>query len=179
MNSLVLTYMLQSCTFVFHFSYLGKTCHLSITWKWKWKWFSRVQLFATPWSPWNSPGQNTGVGSLSLLQRIFPTQGSNPGLPHCRQILYQLSHKGSPRIQEKVAYPFSSGSFGPRNQIGISCIAGGFFTNWAMREALLEKLWKFSVTNIVFKMSSTKHRTEDYSWGKYFLEKTMIENSSF
>ena len=43
--------------------------------------------------PWNSPGQNTEVGSLSLLQGIFPTQGSNPGLPHCRQILYQLSHQ--------------------------------------------------------------------------------------
>ena len=48
------------------------------------------------YSPWNSLGQNTGVGSLSLLQGIFPTQGSNPGLPHCRQILYQLSHQGSP-----------------------------------------------------------------------------------
>ena len=47
------------------------------------------------YSPRNSPGQNTGVGSLSLLQGIFPTQGSNPGFPHCRQILYQLSHKGS------------------------------------------------------------------------------------
>ena len=47
------------------------------------------------YSPRNSPGQNTGVGSLSLLQGIFPTQGSNPGLLHCRQILYQLSHKGS------------------------------------------------------------------------------------
>ena len=46
--------------------------------------------------PWNSPGQNTGVGSLSLLQGIFPTQGSNPGLLRCKQILYQLSHKGSP-----------------------------------------------------------------------------------
>ena len=44
---------------------------------------------------WNSPGQNPGVGSLSLLQGIFPTQGSNPGLPHCRRILYQLSHQGS------------------------------------------------------------------------------------
>ena len=43
------------------------------------------------YSPWNSPGQNTGVGSLSFLQGIFPTQGSNPGLPHCRQILYQLN----------------------------------------------------------------------------------------
>ena len=42
-------------------------------------------------SPWNSPGQNTGVGNLSLLQGIFPTQGSNPGLLHCRRILYQLS----------------------------------------------------------------------------------------
>ena len=44
-------------------------------------------------SPWNSPGQNTGVGSLCLLPGIFQTQGSNPGLSRCRQILYQLSHK--------------------------------------------------------------------------------------
>ena len=47
------------------------------------------------YSPWNSPGQNAGVGILFLLQGTFPTQVSNPGLPHCRQILYQLSHKGS------------------------------------------------------------------------------------
>ena len=46
-------------------------------------------------SLWNSPGQNTGVHSLSFLQGIFPTQGSSPGLPHCRRTLYQLSHKGS------------------------------------------------------------------------------------
>ena len=82
-------------------------------------------------------GQNTGVGSLSLLQGIFPTQislteGLNPGLPHCRQILYQLGHQGSPRILEWVAYPFSSGSSQPRNRTRVSCIAGGFFTNWAM-----------------------------------------------
>ena len=48
------------------------------------------------YSPWNSPGQNTGVGSRSLLQGIFPTQGSNPGLLHCRLNHYQLSHQGSP-----------------------------------------------------------------------------------
>ena len=48
------------------------------------------------YSPRNSPGQNTGVGGCSLLQRIFPTQGSNPGLAHCRWILYQLSYKGNP-----------------------------------------------------------------------------------
>ena len=52
------------------------------------------------YSQWNSPGQNTGVGSCSLLQGIFPTQGSNPGLWHCRQILYQLRHKASPWLME-------------------------------------------------------------------------------
>ena len=82
--------------------------------------------------PWNSPGQNTGVGSHSLLQWIFPIQGSNPGLPLCRQILYQLNHKGSPRILEWVDYPFSRGSSKPRHW--VSCIAGRFFTRWAMRE---------------------------------------------
>ena len=61
------------------------------------------------YSPWNSPGQNSGAGSLSLLQGIFPTQRSNPGLPHCRQILYQLDHKARPRILEWVDYPFSRG----------------------------------------------------------------------
>ena len=67
------------------------------------------------YSPWDSPTQNTGVGSLCLLQGIFPTQGSN--------------HKGSPRILEWVAYPFSSGSSRPRNRTGVSCITGTFFTN--------------------------------------------------
>ena len=62
------------------------------------------------YSPWNSPGQNTGVSSFSLLQGISPTQGLKPGLLHCRQILYELSHQGSPRILECVAYAFSSGS---------------------------------------------------------------------
>ena len=87
------------------------------------------------YSPQNSLGQHTGVGSLSLFQGIFPTQGSNTGLPHCRQILYQLSHQGSSRILEWEAYPFSSRSLWPRNQTRVSCIAGGFFTNWGIREA--------------------------------------------
>ena len=63
----------------------------NIHWKWKWKSFSHG-FFVTPWT---SPDQNTGVGSLSLLQGIFTTHGSNPAPLHCRQILYQLSHKGS------------------------------------------------------------------------------------
>ena len=69
-------------------------------------------------------------------QGIFPTQGSNPGLPHCRQNLYHLSHQGSPRILERVTYPFSRGSSQPRNWTGVSCIAGRFFTSWSTREAL-------------------------------------------
>ena len=52
-----------------------------------------------PYSLWNSPGQNTGAGSLFLPQGIFSTQGSNPGLRHVRQILYQVNHKGSPQLK--------------------------------------------------------------------------------
>ena len=111
----------------------------STMWKWKVK-VKVAQSCQTLWDPMNntvnaSPGQNIGVGSLSFLQEISPTQGSNPGLLHCRQILYQLSHKGSPRILGWVAYPFSSRSSRPRNRTGVSCIAGRFFTNWAMRDA--------------------------------------------
>ena len=57
----------------------------------------------------NSPGKNTGVDCHALCQGIFPTQGSNPGLPHYGQILYHLSHQESPRILEWVAYAFSRG----------------------------------------------------------------------
>ena len=85
--------------------------------------------------PWNSPGKNTGVDCHALLQGIFPTRGSNPGLPHCKWILYCLSHQGSPRILEWRAYPFSRRSSWPRNWAGFFCIADGSFTSWATREA--------------------------------------------
>ena len=78
-----------------------------------------------------SPGKNTGVGCHVLLQGIFPTQGLNPGLPHCRQD----SHQGSSWILEWLSYPFSRGSSHPRNWTRVSCIADGFFTSWATREA--------------------------------------------
>ena len=61
-----------------------------------------------------------------------------PGLPHCRQILYQLSRKGSARVLEWVAYPFARGSSQPTNRTGVSRIAGRFFTNWAIREVLIQ-----------------------------------------
>ena len=79
------------------------------------------------YSPCDSPGQNTRVGSCSLLQGIFPTQGSNQGLLHYKWILYQLSRQGSPRILEWVAYPFPRQPSPPRNQTRVSCIADGFF----------------------------------------------------
>ena len=110
-----------------------------------WKWSENRSVLSDSlrshglYSPWNSPGQNTGVGSCSLLQGTFPTQWSNPGLPHCRQILYQLSYKGSWRILEWVGSPFSSESSWPRNWTGFSGIADRFFTNWAIREGLLSE----------------------------------------
>ena len=84
-----------------------------VIFKVKVKSLSRVQLFATPWtvaysllSLWNFLSKNTGVGCHFLLQGIIPTQGSNPGLLHCRQTLYHLSHQGSPVItcEESLKY---------------------------------------------------------------------------
>ena len=78
---------------------------LSCVWPTPWTWPSRLLC------PWDSPGRNTGVACHALFQGIFPSQGSNPGLPRCRQILYWLSHQGSPRILEWVVYPFLQGIF--------------------------------------------------------------------
>jgi len=85
----------------------------------------------------DSSGQNTGVGSHSLLQGIFSAQRSKTGLLHCRQILYHVNHRRSPIILEWVAYPFSRGSSQPRNWTSISCIAGELFISWGTREAPL------------------------------------------
>ena len=85
--------------------------------------------------PWDSPGKNTGEGCHALFQGIFLTQGSNPGLPHCRQILYHPSHQGSPRIVKWEAFPFSRVTSWPRNWTRVYYIAGRFFTSWATQEA--------------------------------------------
>ena len=90
--------------------------------------FSRPEYWSE--QPFPSPG-------------VFPTQGSNPGLPHYRRILYQLSHKGSPRILEWTTYHFCSRSSQPRNQTGVSCIASRFFTNWATGEAHICHIYIF------------------------------------
>ena len=80
--------------------------------------------------PWNSPGQNTGVGSLSLLQGVFPTQGLNPGLPHYRRILYQLSHKRSLVNKEKQKNLEQSKTLNPGNNrlVNLMTIPGKFLS---------------------------------------------------
>ena len=126
--------------------YLGETHQENEAWlrpcaskrvKVKWKLLSRVWLFVAPWT----------IQSLEFSSN----QGSNTGLLHCRWILYQLSHQGSPRILEWVAYPFPRGSSQARNQTGVSCVAGGFFTNWAIREAPSKRVTLLSLLSKIIK----------------------------
>ena len=133
---------------------------------------SRVRLFETSWIFHGI--LQAGVGSCSLRQGIFPTQGSNPGLPHCRQILYQLSHKGSPRILEWVGYPFSSGSSWPRNWTKVSCTAGGFFSNWAIREAW----YKCSVCVCVYVCVCIERERERLRWRANSWQLIEIQNKT-
>ena len=102
----------------------------------------------------DSPGKNTGMGCHVLLQGIFPTQGLNPGFPHCRWILYHLSQQRSPRILEWVAKPFFRGSTPHRSLTRISCTSGRFFTSWATREALSGScciiLWNLLISKTFF-----------------------------
>ena len=107
MVQLSLPYMTTGKTIALtRWTFVGKLMSLlfNILSKLKWsevKSLNRVRLFATPWTvayqaslcPWDFPGNSTGVDCHFLLQRIFPTQGSNPGLLHCRQMLYGLSHQ--------------------------------------------------------------------------------------
>ena len=87
------------------------------------------------YSPWNSPGKNTGVDNHSLLQGNFPTQGLNPNLPHCRWILSQLSHQVKPK-DTGVGCQSLLQEICPNQELNwVSCIAGGFFTSWAIMEA--------------------------------------------
>ena len=97
-----------------------------------------VQLFATSWTIHTQSMEFSRPEYWS--GKLFPSPGDlpNPGIkprsPHCRWLLYQLSHKGSPRTLEWIAYPFSRGSSWPSNRTGVSWIAGGFFTNWGIKE---------------------------------------------
>ena len=80
----------------------------------------------------DSPGKNTGLGCHALLHRIFPTQGSNPALPHCRWGLYWLSHQESPRILGVGNFSLLQRVSWPRNQTSVFCIVGRFFTSFTL-----------------------------------------------
>ena len=103
----------------------------------KWKSLSHVQLFAIPWTIWSMEFFRPEYWS----GWPFPSPGDllNPGIKRSPPTLQAESlpaePQGSPRILEWVAYPFSNRSSWSRNQTGVSCIAGEFFTNWAMKEA--------------------------------------------
>ena len=107
------------------------------------KWSESRSVVSTLCDPMDYPVHGV-LQARTLEWGAFPfSRGSSQPrnrtwvLPHCGRFLYRLSHKESPRILEWVAHPFSSGSSQPRNWTRVSCIAGGFFTNWAIREALV------------------------------------------
>ena len=99
-----------------------------------------TQLYQTVVIPWTANRQALCQESWSGLPcpppGDLPNPGWKPGILHCRQFLHHLSHQGSPRILEWVAYSFSRGTSRPRNWTGVSCFAGRFFTNCATWEAL-------------------------------------------
>ena len=141
----------------------------------------------------DSLGKNKGCHAF--LQGIFPAQRLNPGLPHCRQILYHLSHQGSLRILE---CPFSRGSSWPRNWTGVSCIAGRFFISWATREVPLGRylllpiaswvrlgafdMWyilhSVHATDIFWGLSVCRHRIHSTEINKFQSLSTQLLSSS-
>ena len=106
------------------------------------EWHHQLDGHGSGWTPAVGDGQgglaccgSWGRKESDMTERLNWTKASNPGLPRCRQILYCLSHQGSPRILEWVANPFSRGSSWTRNRTRVSCIVGRFFTSWTTREA--------------------------------------------
>ena len=129
------------------------------------------------YSPWNSPRQNTGVGSLSLLQGIFSTQGSNPGLPCCRRILYQLSHKGSPvlewvflsqnqRLKPKPKIPLSQSLIQSKDLIPFNSVKTG-------RGEEDTEVWSTRDWFTTFKEGSHLHNIKQQAYQKIYLRQWM------
>ena len=111
--------------------------------------------------PWGVSRQEYWSGLPGPPPGDLPNPEIKPGLPLCRLFLDWLNHQESPRIRGWVAYPFFRGSSQPRNWTGVSCIAGRFFTSWAIREALSIK-WASQVV-VVFKESTCQCRRHQRS----------------
>ena len=140
----------------------------------EWKLLSHIRFFATPWT-WNSPGQNTGVG-------IFPTQELNPTLPCYRQILYQLSHQGDPRILEWVAYPFSSRASWPRNWIFYSLLYSKLTFPFSICSItsnfqLMKKEYFLNLTLFLFfyKFSASKINLRKFLCDTHFIQASLAD----
>ena len=129
------------------------------------KWKSSVVSNSLPphglHSPRNSPGQDPGVSSCSLLRGIFPTQGLNPGLPNFRWILYQLSHQESPRVLGWADYTFSSESSQHRCQTGVSCTAD---FSWSLIEAISIPYLQSNFKRVMYYTLSTVNVRKTFSF---------------
>ena len=125
------------------------------------------------YSPRNSPGQNTGVGSLSLLPQDFPNSGTESRSPALQEDSLPAEPQGKPKNTAVIPYPFSSRSSWARNRTMVSCIAGRFFTNWAIREALHTEGSRFKLkgksvksTNLLSETLGDRHVLEFKNmWG--------------
>ena len=106
---------------------------------------------------WDSPGQTIEVGCHDSLQGIFPTQKSNPG--DCRWILYHLSHQGSPRVLEWVAYPFSRGSSRAWNRIHLHC-------RWILYQLSYQGRPVFHIRCHLFLASASQRAQRSHPQGK-------------
>ena len=106
----------------------------------------------------DSSGKNAGVGGLALLPGIFPTQGWNPGLPHCRQILYQLTHKGRKSLKSKWNISKTLGMWPPPSDPGLVAIKGVLDGIWDIRGwvKLNQKLWALGNRSTVSQISYLK-----------------------
>ena len=127
--------------------------------------------------PWGFSRQEYWSGLSCPPPEYLPNPGTEPRSPTLQADSLLPEHQGSPRILEWVAYPFSRGSSQPRNWTRVSCIAGGFFTNWAIREALStsrqfsfmiyylsldkDELWnlKTSTNELIYKICSQTQKT--------------------
>ena len=95
------------------------------------------------YTPWNSPGENAGVGSFSVLQGIFPTQGLNPGLPHCRKILYQLSYKGPRQCVKKQRRYFANKVHIVKAMVFLVVMCG--CESWTIKKAECQRIDAFKL----------------------------------
>ena len=159
--------------------------------KWKWNSLSRVQLFATPWTTESMEFSKPEYCSGQLLPS--PGKLPNPGTEHKSPALQvdslSAEPKGSPRILEWVAFTFSRKSSQPRNRTRVSCIAGRFFTNWAIREVIREDLsretgkcspkirWINITENIKWQSSWQNKSMKVWGWLVYYLTGKYIRES--